>query len=107
MAPQAGHNSVVPHTCGVGVVGHFRNSEELSYWDGAEDLKTLVPTGGCGWVIASFTEKRPEFKEAYEILCKRWKLIYQSPVRVNNRTHRKFFFCIFDSRTPANSRTKP
>jgi hypothetical protein len=92
------HNTVVPNTCGVGVLGIFRdnNSQEGGHW--IPTLEQVAPITGCGWVIAGFTNQKPVYRQAYLDLRKRWKLVYQSPVRVNTRTGRKFFFCIFDSR---------
>jgi hypothetical protein len=87
---RANFNQIVPQTCGVGILGIFRVNAGTA-------LNTIVPMGGCGWVIASFTPERPEYEQAYKELCKRWRRVYQSPVRVNKRTNRQFFFCIFDT----------
>lgn len=90
MTIRALYNTVLPQSCGVGELGIFRRV-------GGTPVKDITPLGGAGWLIVSFTPARSEYKEAYEALCKRWKLVYQSPVRINKRTQREFFFCIFDT----------
>ncbi len=97
MAVRVLYNNILPQSCGVGEIGIFRLPMT---WGDLEGPFThhVRPMGGCGWVIASFTDQRPEYKQAYEELCQRWKLVYQSPVRTNRRTNHPFFFCIFDIR---------
>lgn len=36
------------------------------------------------------------YKKAYEQLKGKWKIVYQSPVRINTRTDRRFFFVNYD-----------
>ena len=91
------HRGIVPQTCGVGVLGIFRHNGMVH----GDPLKTVPPYGGAGWEIASFTNEfnfRKEYEEAYKELKARWKVVYQSPVRINHRTGRQFFFCIYDTR---------
>ena len=60
--------------------------------------------GGAGWQLASFAkdyydkDNTQVSKEAYEILCKTRRLIFQSPVRKNKNSGNMFFFCVFDRR---------
>jgi hypothetical protein len=103
MAIKVCYNTFLSQTCGVGEIGVFREHVIPNHWEGLKPTtKDVVPKGGAGWVICSFTNdpvREHEYKQAYKELCKRWKLVYQSPVRKNNRTNKLFFFCIFDSRS--------
>lgn len=85
-------NNTVGTACGVGVVGNFLTTNSYAI---DTPIKSVIPKGGCGWVLASFT---PQFKEAYEELCERWGApVYQSPVRKNKNSGNKFFFAIWDT----------
>lgn len=96
MAVKVLYNEVVSQTCGVGVLGLFREKNPGKGWP---KIDKVAHKGGCGWVISGFTNKRPDYKQAYDALCKRWgKPVYQSPVRRNTRTGNQFFFAIWDTR---------
>lgn len=82
----------VIHTCGLGVLGNFSTS--AGEWCEHRQLLT-APPGGTGFFVAGFIPTS-ECKLAYEKLTKRYKLIYQSPVRINTNSGNQFFFCIFD-----------
>lgn len=86
---------ILSSTCGVGL---FYDFESDGYCCEYDDLKTNRNPGGCDWAIAGFV-KNEVCKEAYTILRSRFKLIYQSPVRRNTRSGRKFFFCVYDTRS--------
>lgn len=99
MQLKAGLNGIVPQTCGVGVMGIF-NYYQNTQTSWAHDVKKAKPQGGAGWLIVSFTNcaaKKEEYKEAYETLKQRWKIVYQSSPRKNKRTGFQFFFCIYDT----------
>ena len=89
---------IVNQTCGVSYVGYFRTQPDPYDWEPTHTIKNFPAPEGAGWVIAGFTEERVEYKEAYEQLKAKWPIVYQSPVRVNERTGRKFFFCIYDTK---------
>lgn len=91
------HKNILGQTCGVTELGHFRNSQ-VYYWDNSVvTIQNLTKPAGAGWFIAGFTENLPVYREAYEQLKKKYKIVYQSPVRINTRTGREFFFCIYDN----------
>jgi hypothetical protein len=99
----ANHHRIIPMTCGVGEVGWFRK-EGGPVWDGKK-LASLKPSGGAGWMIAGFTNSLAHgdtYEQAYELLKKRWTIVYQSPVRKNKRTGHQFFFCIYDTTQKGN-----
>ena len=81
----------LPGTCGVGVLYEFN-----SRW-GVDP--TQVDEAGCGWYVAGFINT-PNCLEAYNELCGKLTLVYQSPVRLNVNSDRDFFFCIFDAGQP-------
>jgi len=86
--------------CGLGILKNFRHLPP-SYPDGtwckAQNLKKLDKfKAGTGFVMAGFTSTL-DCQETYEILRKKWPIVFQSEVRRNKRTNRKFFFVVFDS----------
>ena len=89
------HIKYLPQTCGVTELGWFRDYEAVINAK-AFKLGHIPPQLGAGWYICGFTDTCEEYKEAYLQLCKKYKLVYQSPVRTNTRTGHQFFFCIFD-----------
>ncbi len=94
------YGRTVPGNCGVGYLSDFEfSSDDVDgYWGGNhnESLDILV-TGGAGFMLAGFIKSKV-CKAAYERLCALHTLVYQSPVRINLNSRRKFFFCIFDTR---------
>jgi hypothetical protein len=53
--------------------------------------------GGAGWHLASFTNERPDYGQAYRMLKRKWKIVWQSPVRTNKRTGARFIAVMFDT----------
>lgn len=86
-------------TCGVGLLYNFR--EQNNAWNDYRKISSR-PTGGAGFDVAGFVST-PECQRAYEELCKKRKLIFQSPVRVNKNSNNDFFFCIFDKKRGAKT----
>jgi hypothetical protein len=82
----------LPNCCGVGDVGGFEFYEgSLSnYWNAHED----VACSGTGMFTAAFIDEE-ESKAAYEFLCKKHTLLFQSDVRVNSGSGNKLFLCVF------------
>jgi hypothetical protein len=89
-------------TCGVGEIGIFRHSGDPSYIHQHHTfnaLKVDKAVAGCGWLICSFTPNMAVYQEAYDQLVERFGTpVFQSEVRVNERTKHNFFFCIFDAK---------
>ena len=81
----------LPNTCGVGVLYEFNNMWGFD--------PTQINEAGCGWYVAGFINT-PNCLEAYNELCEKLTLVYQSPVRLNVHSNRDFFFCIFDAGQP-------
>jgi hypothetical protein len=89
-------------TCGVGEIGIFRHSGDSELHPTApyiDALKVDKAVAGCGWLICSFTPNMAVYQEAYDQLVERFGTpVFQSEVRVNERTKHNFFFCIFDAK---------
>lgn len=84
----------VDFNCGLGVVGSF----DAAYYPQTKQLITNQFTNyGTGFFVSGFIDNY-SCKKAYKFLTSNFKLIYQSPVRVNTNTDREFFFCIFDTK---------
>ncbi len=79
-------------TCGVGVLYNFA----VGGWGTPLGEAT---DSGCGWYVAGFVDT-DTCKQAYEELCEKYTLVYQSPVRLNINSGNDFFFCIFDAGQP-------
>jgi hypothetical protein len=79
--------------CGVGVYHCFRN-ERIYQWE--HPIK-FNAKGGAGWVTAGFVNTT-QCHEAYKKLSKKYKLVWQSPVRRNSNSGRDFFFAVWDTR---------
>jgi hypothetical protein len=99
MKVKAAFNNIVPQTCGVGILGVFREEGKEYGNYGGEDVHTIHHKGGCDWLIAGFTAKLPAYKKAYYALIERYgEPVYQSPKRLNKRTNKIFFFAIWDTK---------
>ncbi len=86
--------SEVAGTCGLGLLRSF----ETSFCRHTKnDIASYYKFSGTGFFVAGFVNEG-RCKRAYKFLTSNFKLIYQSPVRVNTNTDRQFFFCIFDSK---------
>lgn len=95
----AHYNQIVPQTCGVGILGMFRDYPSTTGLEVYQNINNIKHQGGCDWLIVSFTKERPEYAKAYDLLIARYgDPVYQSPKRKNRRSDRVFFFCIWDTR---------
>lgn len=88
---RAGSNTIIPNTCGVGVSSVFRDGEV------GTPIKALQNVGGAGWHIASFTSEREDYAQAYRALKRKWKIVWQSPARRNERTGARFIAVMYDT----------
>lgn len=87
--------------CGVAHAHRFRTTND---YESSERIDELDNAGGCNWLTAGFTNT-PICREAYVQFCRSYKLLYQSPVRVNDNSGNNFFFAVFDTRhNPDGSR---
>lgn len=68
-----------------------------SYWFHSYEENQFFRLSGTGLYEASFINNSSS-KEAYQILTKDLKLLYQSPVRRNKNTNNLVFTCIFSSK---------
>lgn len=80
-------DTTVDGTCGVGVLYDYNKGwgPEIGY----------SSESGCGWYVAGFIDN-DTCKAAYEEMCEKYTLVYQSPIRRNKNSGNMFFFCIFD-----------
>lgn len=104
----AGAISNVPGACGVGnahgftiEAGDAPTQRELSTgWEYRWRMPALADnrnTGGTDFIFAGFVNTRA-CRQAYTLFSSKHKLVYQSPVRTNRNSRRKFFFAIWDTR---------
>jgi hypothetical protein len=91
------YDDTVVGACGLG--NKYQFEVEQDYW-GDRDLLTKKTDGGTGMFIAAFIPE-PNCKAAYEELTAKRRIVFQSPVRRNNNSGNKFFFCVFDERDGA------
>lgn len=86
---------VLDTCCGVLDVGHFYSRQ----YPGAtrERLESLDKdlTDSAGMFISTFVNT-PICKQAYELFCERYKLLYQSEPKFNNNSGNRVFLCVFE-----------
>lgn len=91
-----GFSSVhLEYCCGIQEVGQFL---EFGYSQDLEDDLGDLDEGlerGSGRFISTFINN-PVCKEAYELFCKRYKLLYQSEPEMNNNSGNCVFVCVFE-----------
>ena len=87
-----GYRDWVEGSCGLGLVADFSVD---SAW--GRVVITTGKHGGCDFLQAGFIDES-DCQAAYEQLCAKYKLVYQSPVRKNRNSGNDFFFCIFDTK---------
>lgn len=92
-----GYMDYLVQSCGITELGQFSPHDATGWYDPVE-LDSLGAPAGAGWIIAAFTPAKEIYKEAYRQLAKKYKIVYQSPVRINTRTGSQFFFCIYDAK---------
>lgn len=86
-----GQTDIVPNNCGLA-------NWYLFWHEGNEGIGGFNPSlAGCGWNLASFRNK-PAERKVYEWIKSKYPIVFQSPVRVNKRTKREWFFVIFDTK---------
>lgn len=88
------NTSTIAGSCGVGNVFDYTICPEGTYY--RSDLEKIQTEGGCGWIFASFIENDDVCQGVYKVMQRKWKLMYQSPVKLNINSGNKFFFCIFE-----------
>lgn len=77
--------------CGVTVVGNFQRDN--AYWQtDIQDLTTF--NSSTGFFISSFINNRI-CQEAYKFIKENFQIVYQSPVKVNTNSNKKFFFIVY------------
>ena len=90
--PKRGSTSLVTNSCGLSTwYGYFKNSD--FHWG----VGLRPSLAGCKWCLASF-RNRPDEKEVYEWIKLNYPIVFQSPVRKNQRTGNLWFFIIFDTK---------
>lgn len=81
-------------SCGI---THFDNFELFEHAYKAYTVRNKKYKKGAGFALAGFVNDEA-CRMAYHIMAKRFKLMFQSPVRVNSNTGNRFFFCVYDTR---------
>ena len=92
-----GYNSTITGTCGVGVISSLTLRRPPGLPFGMDTLERLRNNGGCGWCIAGFINT-PVCRDAYEILAEKYKIVFQSPIRMNWNSGNNFFFVMYDTK---------
>lgn len=89
----------LPGACGVGIIYEFSiDDEEDPDWSWNDSIDPSI-VGGAGWTGAGFIDKQ-YCKEVWAWMTKRYKVAYKTPIRVNKNTGNKFFFALFDGKSP-------
>ena len=101
----------VSGACGIGAVSDFEIVDVgtgIPKWRQDDNLKILKNSGGAGWMVAGFINT-PECQKAYEILMARkdYKLVFQSPIRINTNSGREFFMCLWDTEAEKQKQEAP
>lgn len=80
--------------CGVTIFSDFG---EYDPWHEKKEVSDDIDfeDSGAGWGIAAFVDNT-SCKEAYEEICSKYPIIFQSPVRRNQNSENQFFFIVFD-----------
>jgi hypothetical protein len=82
--------------CGVDEVGNFSFYEDGFEGEGEDEFYTpMISRSGTGLFTATFIDSL-DCHEAYKYLISKYKLLYQSPVRVNSSSENSVFLCVFD-----------
>jgi hypothetical protein len=95
------YQQILDGACGINNINGFEVEDSNYSWGDSLDLNTFkrkdLDQGGP-LLFTSFANNKV-CKEAYEILCRRFLKVYQSPL-TPNRFHgprHRFFFCVFDT----------
>lgn len=84
----------LPFCCGIGSIGSFKTYKGI--YSDAKPLSSLPMVTGTGLFTAEFIDNA-DCKKAYTFLCEKYKLLYQSPLRLNINSGRSLFMCIFST----------
>ncbi len=101
-----GSRTTVTGTCGLGVFYDFAlTNSQYTY---RMRLNEMSRNRGASFAVAGFVNTLI-CKQAYEELNQRFKTVYQSPVRLNRNSSKRFFFVIYDTRSapPNSTRSAP
>ena len=91
MRPITGFFSRVTSTCGLGLIGNFSFGNRQ--W--ATKLKDInLVNNGIGYTVAGFVDTKV-CEKMYKHVAEKYKIVFQSPVKINRNSGRKFFFIIF------------
>lgn len=88
------YETTVCGACGVGVFYEFEYNSDRWSGDPIENLRTR---GGCGWTVAGFIKGDRLCDRMYKALSKRWKILYESPVKLNINSGNEFYFVVFEA----------
>lgn len=100
-SPYIGTQESLNTCCGVNEIGSFK---DYGGWV-AEERRAVIEKSGTGLFVAAFVNT-PECKVAYEHCCKKHKLLYQSPLKMNSNSGRRLFLCVFEWKSPRKEKQK-
>lgn len=89
-----GDCSLLQGGCGVKNIHNFRKEKS---WFHETVLQQKPLLGGANLAVACFINT-PECKTAYKILRKKFKIIFQSSVRLNENSDNLFFMVVYDKK---------
>ena len=96
-----GYSDTLAGACGISCIGGFEESDgDRNDWYGPQDDDFITyrgHLGGADWTSAGFIDN-DECKAAYAILKKQYKIVLQSPVRINRNSGNSFFFAVYDGK---------
>ena len=86
--------------CGVGYVEGFSYDQGFSWHYRLPIYEAASPSGtgaGANWLTAGFIGTEV-CKDAYHVLKKKYKIVFQTPIRENKNSNNDFIFCVFDTK---------
>lgn len=100
--------AVVPGNCGLGYLsGHdYSVHRPGDYFQIPKVDVAVKAAGGTGFFTTGFINEE-RCQRMYEHLCKHYKLVFQTPVRTNRNSSRKFFAAVFDKSKAKNVKQAP
>jgi hypothetical protein len=82
-------------TCGLGVIHGFEHNFGYGQTLSVERIRQ---GGGIGYTVVGFVNQ-PRCKKMYEWIKERYDIVFQSPVKKNRNSRRKFFFIVFKEKS--------
>lgn len=83
--------------CGVSVINDFIGIDNDHQWYTSIEHMDLTQDAGIGYTMAGFIDN-DQCQYVYEHIKLNYKIVFQSPVKLNRNSQHKFFFIIFTNK---------